>query len=510
MKEKKFNLLLLISSFTLLWGIQVIDLRRFMADDSYFYLVVARNIALHGEQTFSGIIPTNGVHPLWLYILSLWDWMLSKICTQCLFDLRSVLPINLGILALGVWASWKVAEKLGVNTLLFTTLPLGFLSAFSMFGSEAFTSYASIMVLTLLALDTDMNPKKWAVALGFASAAVFLARLDSIFFVMAFYVWLWFRVRDINLWGISAAITASFAVIYVLSNIWFFGGVVPVSGWLKSTFPIWSVKEHYIETVWTQFFGYNFVFGILPIITAAILFLFFRRKTMPDAGLIYVFFIGSVLHFIYTAGFTNNEGTTWMWYYVLPVVMGVLLLSLAIKGFFHIDIQGQMAGIFIGIAFCVFFKYASLPFLWNLQPSYRANLVLTYLRENQINDSTILISDYPGEVAFFSSNHILALDMLTANQYFVNEMLAAPNDLQFILDKTALLKQPATYLFFTTSLEMASLSVSDDFENVNYSFLIPGSERERSFSAMYMGKPVYQQADLVVWKTENAKPIPAP
>ena len=43
---------------------------RFVGEDQLFYLVVARNLALHGQQTFSGIFPTNGVHPLWQYLLA--------------------------------------------------------------------------------------------------------------------------------------------------------------------------------------------------------------------------------------------------------------------------------------------------------------------------------------------------------------------------------------------------------------------------------------------------------
>ena len=43
---------------------------QFMHDDSYFYLQVAHNIAQGNGSTFHGITPTNGYHPLWLWMVT--------------------------------------------------------------------------------------------------------------------------------------------------------------------------------------------------------------------------------------------------------------------------------------------------------------------------------------------------------------------------------------------------------------------------------------------------------
>jgi hypothetical protein len=43
----------------------------FFEDDFFYYLVVAKNLVLHGVSTFNGIQPTNGYHPLWLLINAL-------------------------------------------------------------------------------------------------------------------------------------------------------------------------------------------------------------------------------------------------------------------------------------------------------------------------------------------------------------------------------------------------------------------------------------------------------
>jgi hypothetical protein len=43
----------------------------FFVDDFFYYLVVAKNLALHGTSTFNGLQPTNGYHPLWLLTIAL-------------------------------------------------------------------------------------------------------------------------------------------------------------------------------------------------------------------------------------------------------------------------------------------------------------------------------------------------------------------------------------------------------------------------------------------------------
>jgi len=47
----------------LLWLLGVVP------DDAFYYLGIARNIAMHGSSSFDGINPTNGYHPGWMFAL---------------------------------------------------------------------------------------------------------------------------------------------------------------------------------------------------------------------------------------------------------------------------------------------------------------------------------------------------------------------------------------------------------------------------------------------------------
>ena len=42
----------------------------FIAEDCYFYAIIARNLALRGVQSYWGTELTNGVHPLWALTLA--------------------------------------------------------------------------------------------------------------------------------------------------------------------------------------------------------------------------------------------------------------------------------------------------------------------------------------------------------------------------------------------------------------------------------------------------------
>jgi hypothetical protein len=498
----------LIFFFVLLWGIQAINLPRFLADDSYFYLVTARNLALHREQTFSGLLPTNGMHPLWLYLLSFWDWWLGHICAGCLYQLWPVLPVGLGFLALGLWASGRVAEKLEFDRLLFTGLPLGFLSAFNLLGSEAFAFYACLSILVLLALDTRMERRRWAVAIGLACAAVFLVRLDAVFFVAVFYIWFWRRCRDVRLWAIAAGTTCLPALVYLLSNRIFFGGLVPVSGWLKSTFPVPSIEGLIVNNLSTEISGYNLLFGILPLGFATLALFFFRRRLHGNDSLYIVFWGGSALHFIYTAGFTRGA-TESLWYYVLPVLLGTWTLALAIKVLVPSGWRDRVSAAIAGLVAILCVAYAVRTLVRTLPPT-QGQVMLSYLRDQRVVDTTILVADSPGEVAFFSTNRIISLDMLTANRFFINAMLAAPNSLQFIIERAAQEGQPVEYVLLTTDTWLGWLSPGDDFTDLTYGFLVPGRTQEVARSTIFLGPPVYRRADLVVWHIRDTVLVPPP
>ncbi len=98
----------------------------FISDDSYFYLVIARNMAVEGRQTFSSIIDTNGVHPLWLWILAGWSWIIHFVRPEWLDHAAYALVPSIACVLCAVHNSWRIARIIGWPPLCVVGIPCAY------------------------------------------------------------------------------------------------------------------------------------------------------------------------------------------------------------------------------------------------------------------------------------------------------------------------------------------------------------------------------------------------
>ena len=121
-------LLLCLFSFGILsWTLYS---KAFVWDDSYFYLVIARNIVLSHQQTFSNIFPTNGFHPLWLYVLTAYSYVVSLLKPDCLFNTSYAIPLSALFVAMGCLNFIKVATLLNLPVFIFAGIPMAYVLFF--------------------------------------------------------------------------------------------------------------------------------------------------------------------------------------------------------------------------------------------------------------------------------------------------------------------------------------------------------------------------------------------
>ena len=82
-------------------------LRDLSCDDSFYYGGIARELATTGSSSFDGLHPTNGYHPLWLWLQTPVHWLWH----DAVAALRAtrVLEILLVLLAATLWLSalWR-------------------------------------------------------------------------------------------------------------------------------------------------------------------------------------------------------------------------------------------------------------------------------------------------------------------------------------------------------------------------------------------------------------------
>jgi hypothetical protein len=412
----------------------------FIADDAYFYLVVARNIALTGQQTFSGVFPTNGFHPLWCYLLAGYGWLVALYDPHLLWNVRTTIPLSAAVLLLGVWNGRRAARLMGLSDGILVGLSLTLLATTRCLDSEAILHVAALSYLLRISLDGSLDGPGGSCRAGLACAGLFLARLDSVFFIVCYLIWLRRRTaRNREAFRATGVFLAAILP-YLLANILWFGGAMPVSGWMKSSFPLPCFKGFdltqglYAGTL----FGCRIVWGIIPLVASALMLIVRPPRPDPSRGLLFVYLGASLLQGAYIACFVRSH-SIWAWYYVLPVALMALTAAIQVpRGPLGRAITSALA---FAVGALVVTKAVRSPnrddALW--YPQVEA---LRYIDRNHLSRKTLLVSDWPGYIAFSSDNHIVAVDMLTSNRRCYEQIKASPNALACLIDACARAGKP--------------------------------------------------------------------
>jgi hypothetical protein len=244
----------------------------YAAADTFYYLSVARNIALHGSVSMDGIHPTNGFHPLWQFIVAA-DYgsahllrhpnsaLLFTILTSLAFLVAAVwilgqtilrasravpflfvgLPFGLyGLLVLPQWAADpEVIARAGGGE---GPLPLyGTLYSFANGMESGLTIFAfAVLAWTFVRYGRRVDAKSGARCAG-ALVFVTLARLDhAALAVVPLCYWFAEATQYKPRRPFARAAIATFVssiLIFLLCNKLYAGSAIPVSGVAKSTFP---------------------------------------------------------------------------------------------------------------------------------------------------------------------------------------------------------------------------------------------------------------------------------
>jgi len=444
----KYWTILVIWAFgTLTWFLYP---ERLLGDDQMFYLVIARNIALHGQQTFSGIFPTNGVHPLWQYLLAGYTYLCAAINPAIIRPphINYAVPLSSAFALFGGLALARFAELAKLPRFLVADLPLIVLMSIGVLYFETHLCFAMLGWLAVATLARPLDRPWQAAYLGMIAALVFLARLDTVFFVAVYGLWYLARVRRWSLGLCFAATAGVLAVPYLASNHIFFGSLVPISGWIKSSFPHIYLRgfENPMSgpNLSMSLLGCSIVFGLLPACVAGLAWLYARRIAGEVRGLIGVFWAGTALQLLYIALFTRSE-TWWYNYYTLAIVTGGLGAGLAVaqwklqhawpaatppwQRLLATLLAPAVIVLFIAVTVHKRFQPGGVP---KVQQT-----VESYLAANKVSGRTILMADFPGHVAWATDNHVVCMDMLTGNRRLYEAMKQSPQPAQYLLDYCA-------------------------------------------------------------------------
>lgn len=285
---------------------------KFPADDGFFYLQIAHNIASGIGITFHEISATNGFHPLW-----------QGICAVLAF----LTPGAKGNLIYVVWAVqvilfWRAIDAFGIlqiNADYFFSLAgaaflaLIFLGMGTLYLTEAFLSL--FLLVRMIGCMEDAKAGLWQFfQVGVWAGLLLLSRLDMIFVIATLSLIFFLSKRSFRPLPIAAYLAGGSVLVapYLAWNYLTFGHLLPISGVIKSSFPV--IQESGPG-------GLAMGLGILCLGYLAFLLLISKEKRFSWRIALCV---GSLLHLLYISLF---QGATAQWYWVPQYIVVALLIT---------------------------------------------------------------------------------------------------------------------------------------------------------------------------------------
>jgi hypothetical protein len=247
--NKKHFYILIIILIALAAAMFLLSPAKFPADDGFFYLQIANNLVHGNGSTFNEIYSTNGYHPLWLLVCvaaSLVSFGIKELLIYVVWLVQIIL-FFFSIIILKKIIKNNTEDYI-FRSLIKSELPFlaatavltfVFLGTGTLYMSEAFL-YLLCLIIVMRTFLKDANNTKNNIFFGLALSALLLARLDNVFLASIILIFYCFKNKN-NI--LKRLIITSFILImmifpYLLWNYWNFGNIVPISGAIKSNFPV--------------------------------------------------------------------------------------------------------------------------------------------------------------------------------------------------------------------------------------------------------------------------------
>lgn len=268
----------------------------YSAPDTFYYLTVARNIGLHGHFSFDGEHLSNGYHPLWQVMTAI-PYALRLVSANSPWILAALLGMEFVLQSLALWFWSRTFRRPdGSLSWLFVGLPAGLYAlivspawltrSIEGLGKEnlgegvqpvygSLWSYLNGMETSVVLffyalvayLATRERPLARPIGLGLALVGLVFSRLDHALIALPILLGLSFdHMRQFKSWRERlkgpALTTLAFGlpiVIYLLLNHFVIGSAMPVSGRMKTTFPLINFENFDVGRKW-----FNEVIKIRP------------------------------------------------------------------------------------------------------------------------------------------------------------------------------------------------------------------------------------------------------
>jgi hypothetical protein len=401
------------------------------ADDAFYYFGVARNIGTGHGSTFSGLVETNGYHPLWMLVLSAvaavvrdpYRLLAAVVVLQCVLWLGVVREaLRIGRLLGSVASAVAGVAVLGVLAVITGQL--------SFSGMESGPLLLLFLVAIRLTLQMDERADARAdLTLGLVLALVCLTRLDA--FLTALPLAAVAARRGAPPWGVSArraarliGPTAVGLAGYVAFSLVAFGTPTPVSGQAKSLgapFANFSPVEQFLKAGQVGQQSLWFGVGVLIALAAAFLAGTWRESTRGRRlmGCALALLVGQGLLLGYLVVATSYP--VWAWYHynvaLLAFCAGCLLALWATR---TSGSAVPIACLVVGSTFAI----AVVPATFWSGFSHRPEAIDTaqFVAERLPEDAILAMGDRAGLIGYLSNRPMLQLEGLMADAEWLDDL----------------------------------------------------------------------------------------
>jgi hypothetical protein len=341
----------------------------FFEDDFFFYLVVARNLAHHGVSTFNGIQATNGYHPLWLLINTLFYRIFGD--SKSLFV---ALVLLIWLLVCGTYRALRRAQAslhaAAGYGLVCALLSITFMAVVSRTGMEVSLTifFLASFWHRMAAQPLEDQTPRGALLSGLLAAGIILSRIDALMVVFAYGTLVLYKptgtrktaLRNLLWFGVGLLPVA----VYFIFNRIEFGAFLPISGIAK------NLKEGLIPSASTAksllaVRSVNILFTWPACLIGILYFVHLARRSDESAS----FDTGGrrvqlcvLLHpvLFYTVLSFTSDWPIWTWYLYPLVPIAALLGPAALADWKQLRSKNVVRGITVAISCVAMFTLISL------------------------------------------------------------------------------------------------------------------------------------------------------
>ena len=328
------------------------------ANDTFYYLDVARNSQGKPFYTFDGRFPTNGFHPVWQYLEYLGVKYRLLDVSDPLHAMVQLFYGNLAILGAAIFLLALAASRFlkhqwlalltvcpGWIWLICAISAPNYLASWSFLNGMETAVELLFLALALLSYRPGFPLSRWLPLTSFFLGMMVLSRLDDVFFLfplMSFFV---LRVPrpSRRTAAIIAAIPFVMIAVYLLYNTVSVGRTMPVSGAAKASLSFQENFDHLLDVFrpvnWSDaqdkasigfsMYAESFVRILQMVFPMVLSALYLARRRSAGRTLVDWLCVGVLLKGAYNFTFVTLFAQGY-WYYGSSLFVSNLIVSLVI------------------------------------------------------------------------------------------------------------------------------------------------------------------------------------